>query len=55
MDVQILSEGARNMAFEEDNERAAGDPKRDQDRDDAAGDKSQPERMPVHAGSSGIR
>lgn len=43
------------MAFEEDYERAASDRKRDQDRDDAAGDKSQPERMPVHAGASGIR
>ncbi|MDH6259102.1 hypothetical protein M2427_003027 [Bradyrhizobium sp. BR13661] len=29
------------MALEEDNERAAGGRKCDQDRDDAAGDKSQ--------------
>ena len=38
MDVEILSEGARDMALEDDDERAAGDRKRDQDRDDAAGD-----------------
>jgi hypothetical protein len=43
------------MAFEDDDERTAGDPKRDQDRDDAAGDETQSERTSVHAGASGIR
>jgi hypothetical protein len=43
------------MAFEEDDERSAGHRKRDQDRDDPTRHKSQPERMPIHAGASGIR
>ncbi|WP_283806491.1 hypothetical protein [Bradyrhizobium japonicum] len=42
------------MAFEEDDEPPTGNRKRDQDRDDAAGDESQSERVSFHAGASGI-
>jgi len=40
MDVEILGQGTRDVALEDDDECTAGEPKRNQDCNDAASDKS---------------
>ena len=54
MDVEALGERARDVTLEQQDQAGAGDHEREQDRDDAAGHQPQPQRIPSHAGISGI-
>ena len=55
MDVEILGERAGDVTLEQQDQAGAGDDEREQDRDDPAGDEPQPQRIPSHPGTSGIR
>ena len=55
MDVEILGNGAADMALEQQRQTQSGDRQREDDRRDAAGDQAQPQRVPAHPTDSGIR
>ena len=53
MQVKIVSHGAGDVAFEQQDQPGAGNRQRQQNRDDPAGDKPKPQRSQSHAGVSG--
>ena len=53
IDVEVIANGARDMALEQHDQTGAGNGQRNQDRDDTAGDQAQPKRARAHTGGSG--
>lgn len=53
MNVEILGDRARHVTLEQEDKSETRDEERGQDRDDAAGRESEPQRSPVHAARSG--